>query len=134
MVEAAKRYTADFRSATPTLSKNLLTHDDDGNVWRLLRMRIIAGGTILTTLWDFVFDEDRDPDDDLPPSGAIADKKTVTFAWRHWHEVVYYVYLHDDYPGGPYTHGVRTIVYEAVPTPQQTTPANRQEEGRAASI
>ena len=88
------------------LSKNLVTQDDDGNVWRLINTNLIVGGIVLTTQWDFVSDED------LPPSDTIADEEMVECDGRHWHEVVYYFSMHDDYPGGPYTHGMRCIVYE----------------------
>lgn len=117
-----------------TLSDGLLVYDDNGNVWRLYDAKLIAGGTVLATMWDFVFVEDANPDDDSPPSGTIADDRTAEFDCRKWHEGVYYNLTKADYPGGPHTHGMRCIVYETAPTPQPITPADRQQEGGGASI
>ena len=116
------------------LSNGLLVYDDNGDVWRLIQIDLIAGGTVLATMWVFVLVEDTDPDDDSPPSGTIADEKIAEFDGRQWHEVVYYFCSHNEYPGGSHTHGMRCIVYEVVTTPQQITPADRQQEGGGASI
>jgi hypothetical protein len=116
------------------LSENLQIHDKDGNVWRLTHTDSIVGGTVLTTMWDLIFDENTDPIDNSPPAGTIPDETTAEFDGRQWHEVVFYKCMYADYDGCPYIHGMRCVVYEVAPAPQNTTPRDQQQEGREASI